>query len=196
MTDEEPSGARACAPVTCACRRTRRARCSTSSGARTSIAPSRSSSSASATPPSSSASCSSSAVANADNNHDLHDADELYVSACYADEGPTLKRWRPRARGRATRIRKRTCHITVIVSRLPEAELETSAGAVRPLPPSAARRRPRSRGWSAQRPMRTPRPSRRSGRPTRARRGGRRSGDSKTTADRRRRRGRDGARST
>jgi large subunit ribosomal protein L22 len=64
-----------------------------------------------------------SAVANADKNHDLHDAEELYVSACYADEGPTLKRWRPRARGRATRIRKRTCHITVIVSRLPEEEL-------------------------------------------------------------------------
>jgi large subunit ribosomal protein L22 len=37
---------------------------------------------------------------------------ELYVSACFADEGTTLKRWRPRARGRATRIRKRTCHIT------------------------------------------------------------------------------------
>ena len=57
-----------------------------------------------------------SALANAEHNDGL-DADELYVSACYADEGPTLKRWRPRARGRATRIRKRTCHITVIVSR-------------------------------------------------------------------------------
>ena len=64
-----------------------------------------------------------SAVANARNN-DLLDPDELYVSACYADEGTTLKRWRPRARGRATRIRKRTCHITVIVSRLPEDRLE------------------------------------------------------------------------
>lgn len=63
-----------------------------------------------------------SAVANADHN-DSVPADELYVSACYADEGPTLKRWRPRARGRATRIRKRTCHITLIVSRLSEAEL-------------------------------------------------------------------------
>jgi large subunit ribosomal protein L22 len=65
-----------------------------------------------------------SAVANADKNHELHEPEELYVSACYADEGPTLKRWRPRARGRATRIRKRTCHITVIVSRLPDVELE------------------------------------------------------------------------
>jgi large subunit ribosomal protein L22 len=64
-----------------------------------------------------------SAVANARNN-DLLDPDDLYVSACYADEGTTIKRWRPRARGRATRIRKRTCHITVIVSRLPDDRLE------------------------------------------------------------------------
>jgi large subunit ribosomal protein L22 len=64
-----------------------------------------------------------SAVANARNNDQL-DPDELYDSSCYADEGSTLKRWRPRARGRATRIRKRTCHITVIVSRLPEDRLE------------------------------------------------------------------------
>jgi large subunit ribosomal protein L22 len=63
-----------------------------------------------------------SAVANASNNDGL-DPDELYISACYADEGPTAKRWRPRARGRATRIRKRSCHITVIVSRMPEAQL-------------------------------------------------------------------------
>jgi large subunit ribosomal protein L22 len=60
-----------------------------------------------------------SAVANAVHNEGL-DAEELYVSACFADEGGTLKRWRPRARGRATRIRKRTSHITIIVSRLPE----------------------------------------------------------------------------
>jgi large subunit ribosomal protein L22 len=64
-----------------------------------------------------------SAIANAEHN-DQVPADELFVSACFADEGPTLKRWRPRARGRATRIRKRTCHITVIVSRLAPAELE------------------------------------------------------------------------
>ncbi len=64
-----------------------------------------------------------SAVANAEHN-DLQDADELFVSACYADEGPTMKRWRPRARGRATRIRKRTCHITLIVSRMDDDKLD------------------------------------------------------------------------
>ena len=63
-----------------------------------------------------------SAVANAENN-DAQSADELYVSACYADEATTMKRWRPRARGRATRIRKRTCHITVVVTRLPDERL-------------------------------------------------------------------------
>jgi len=63
-----------------------------------------------------------SAVANAENNDGL-DPEELFVSACYADEGATAKRWRPRARGRASRIRKRSCHITVIVSRLPEERL-------------------------------------------------------------------------
>jgi large subunit ribosomal protein L22 len=56
-----------------------------------------------------------SAVANAENNFG-HDPEELVVVAAYADEGPTLKRWRPRARGRVNRIRKRTCHITIKVS--------------------------------------------------------------------------------
>jgi large subunit ribosomal protein L22 len=63
-----------------------------------------------------------SAVANAVHNDGL-DAEDLYVSACYADESATLKRWRPRARGRATRIRKRTCHVTVIVSRMDDERL-------------------------------------------------------------------------
>src|SRR5205809_8055297 len=53
-----------------------------------------------------------SAVANAEANHGLV-GDDLVVSAAYVDEGPTLKRWRARARGRVARIRKRTCHITV-----------------------------------------------------------------------------------
>lgn len=63
-----------------------------------------------------------SAVANAEHNEGF-DPEELYVSACYADEGVTIKRFRPRARGRAGRIRKRTSHVTVIVSRMPEDEL-------------------------------------------------------------------------
>ncbi len=67
--------------------------------------------------------CLDSAVANAENNDGIP-AEELFVSACYADEGPTLKRWRPRARGRATSIKKRTSHITVIVGRYDEATLE------------------------------------------------------------------------
>jgi large subunit ribosomal protein L22 len=64
-----------------------------------------------------------SAIANAVNNDGM-DRDELFVSACFADEGATAKRWRPRARGRAGRIRKRSSHITIIVSRLPEDRLE------------------------------------------------------------------------
>ena len=55
-----------------------------------------------------------SAVANAESRPDLHwQGDDLVVFAAYADEGPTLKRWRARARGRVARIRKRTCHITI-----------------------------------------------------------------------------------
>ncbi|HEX8647772.1 MAG TPA: 50S ribosomal protein L22 [Thermoleophilaceae bacterium] len=53
-----------------------------------------------------------SAIANAENNHELV-ADELVVGRAYVDEGPTLKRYRPRALGRATRIRKRTSHMTI-----------------------------------------------------------------------------------
>ena len=60
-----------------------------------------------------------SAVANAEANHGL-DGDELVVEAAYADEGPTLKRWKPRARGRVNRIRKRTCHVTLVLVEQPE----------------------------------------------------------------------------
>ncbi len=55
-----------------------------------------------------------SAVANAEQNTNV-DIDNLYIKRIYADEGPTLKRFRPRALGRATRIRKRTSHLTVIL---------------------------------------------------------------------------------
>ena len=64
-----------------------------------------------------------SAVANAETNQSLPE-DELFVARAYADEGPTLKRWRPRARGRGTRIRKRTSHVTIVLSRFSDDELE------------------------------------------------------------------------
>ena len=64
-----------------------------------------------------------SAVANAVNNDSL-EAETLYVKACYADEGPTLRRFKPRARGRATRINNRTCHITIVLDVI-EADLLT-----------------------------------------------------------------------
>jgi ribosomal protein L22 len=60
-----------------------------------------------------------SAAANAENNHDLV-ADEMLISEITVDEGPTLRRYRPRALGRASRINKRTCHIAVALS--PEEE--------------------------------------------------------------------------
>ena len=71
----------------------------------------------------------SSAVANAEANHNLV-GDELVVSAAFVDEGPVMKRWRARARGRAARIKKPTCHITVRLSPLD--------GAPEPPPPPPA----------------------------------------------------------
>ncbi len=56
-----------------------------------------------------------SAMANAEHNAHLRDKDRLVVAQAYVDEGPTMKRFRPRAQGRAYRIRKRTSHITVVV---------------------------------------------------------------------------------
>jgi ribosomal protein L22 len=56
-----------------------------------------------------------SAVANAENNHDL-DGEDLVIKAVHADEGPTIKRFRPRAMGRATQIRKRTAHLTILLT--------------------------------------------------------------------------------
>ena len=55
-----------------------------------------------------------SAIANAEHNMNLS-AEDLYVAEVYADQGPTIRRFRPRAKGRATRIRKRTSHITIIL---------------------------------------------------------------------------------
>jgi large subunit ribosomal protein L22 len=61
-----------------------------------------------------------SAVANAQHNHDMNKG-ELFVAQGYVDEGPVLKRFRPRAQGRASRIRKRTSHITLILEERKEA---------------------------------------------------------------------------
>jgi large subunit ribosomal protein L22 len=77
-----------------------------------------------------------SAAANAENNKQLDPA-SLFISSAYVDEGPTLKRFRPRAQGRAYRIRKRTSHITVVVESVvpaaatsaPAATTKTMAGA-------------------------------------------------------------------
>lgn len=64
-----------------------------------------------------------SAVANAEHNEDIP-VEELYISECYADKAATIKRFRPRARGRASHIQKQTCHITIEVSRYTDEELD------------------------------------------------------------------------
>ena len=106
-----------------------------------------------------------SAVANAEHN-DEQLVDDLFVSACFADEGKTIRRMRPRARGRATRIRKRSCHITIIVSRLPEDRLERRRSKEATRPGSRAARRAGQAAAEA-RPGRSRR-SRRGGQPAAA----------------------------
>ncbi len=88
-----------------------------------------------------------SAVANAEANHGLI-GDELVVAAAYADEGPTLKRFRPRARGRASQILKRTCHITILLGEDPKAEARPKRRAAAPATteasaPAAAAEKPK-----------------------------------------------------
>ena len=90
-----------------------------------------------------------SAIANAAHNYDHTDASSLVISEAYVDEGPTLKRFRPRAQGRAYRIRKRTSHITVIVESRPQRSKSAGASA------SAARSR-RAQGSKAAAKKATP----------------------------------------
>ena len=78
-----------------------------------------------------------SAVANAEANHGLA-GDDLVVSAAYVGAGPTIKRWRARARGRVARIRKRTCHITIRLAAPDGAALPSAPEAVAPEAPSKA----------------------------------------------------------
>jgi large subunit ribosomal protein L22 len=70
-----------------------------------------------------------SAIANAENNERL-DPDSLLVAEAYVNEGPTLKRFRPRAQGRAYRIRKRTSHITIVVESVPAAQARAAKAGV------------------------------------------------------------------
>jgi large subunit ribosomal protein L22 len=92
-----------------------------------------------------------SAVANAEANHGLI-GDELVVTAAYVDDGPTIKRWRARARGRATRIKKHTCHVTLRLqpvetetqTRRPQAEPETAATDEEPTKPAPRRATPKA----------------------------------------------------
>jgi large subunit ribosomal protein L22 len=100
-----------------------------------------------------------SAVANAEANHDLV-GDELVVSAAFVDEGPVMKRWRARARGRAARIKKPTCHITVRLAqpeprRQPEAPPPAEPGEEeKPKQPrrSSAEAKPKAQTGAAKEP--------------------------------------------
>jgi len=107
-----------------------------------------------------------SAVANAEANHGLI-GDELVVSAAYVDEGPVIKRWRARARGRAARIKKRTCHVTLRLAPTPE---EAPRGRRKPQAEAAAATQPAKKSArkpkaSAQPPAEEPKASRRKATP-------------------------------
>jgi len=109
-----------------------------------------------------------SAVANAEANHGL-DGDDLVVAAAYVDEGPTIKRWRARARGRVSRIKKHTCHVTI---RLVPGETDTQTRRprraqaeavveeqpeVEEKPKRAPRKRATPKAEAAEKPKRAPR---------------------------------------
>ena len=88
-----------------------------------------------------------SAVANAESAKGL-DGDDLVVLTAHADEGPTLKRWRARARGRVNRIRKRTCHITIVVGEAPAgsaAHRQKPKAAAEETPAAPAAEKPKRR---------------------------------------------------
>jgi large subunit ribosomal protein L22 len=95
----------------------------------------------------------SSAVANAEANHGL-DGDELYVSAATVGAGPTLKRWRARARGRVARIKKRTCHIVVELA-LPDEQVVPEP-VRRAAPAAAPAPEPEEAPAAEEKPKRTP----------------------------------------
>jgi large subunit ribosomal protein L22 len=96
-----------------------------------------------------------SAVANAETNPLLHwNGDDLVIRAAYADEGPTLKRWRARARGRVNRIRKRTCHITIELAQNPKAGQMRAPRATAPTTTEAPERTAGSPAAAEEKPKR------------------------------------------
>jgi ribosomal protein L22 len=103
------------------------------------------------------------AVANAEANHGLI-GDDLFVSAAYVDGGPMFKRWRARARGRAARIRKRTCHITLKLTPVEEVAVTRVEPAAEEEKPKRAPRRkaaPKAKAKAAEKPAAEEKPKRR-----------------------------------
>jgi large subunit ribosomal protein L22 len=103
-----------------------------------------------------------SAVANAEANHGLL-GDDLIVSAAYVDEGPVIKRWRARARGRVARIKKRTCHVTIKLTTAetngaPRRARRTEAAAA-PAPADATEAPAAEETPAEEKPKRTRRPA-------------------------------------
>jgi large subunit ribosomal protein L22 len=92
-----------------------------------------------------------SAVANAESQHQIPD-DRLYVSAAYVDEGPVMKRWRARARGRVARIKKRTCHITVKVAEIPVQEAPAAKKQSKTKPKAEAAETPKRKAPAKKKP--------------------------------------------
>jgi ribosomal protein L22 len=93
-----------------------------------------------------------SAVANAESRDDLRwRGEDLVVASVAVDEGPTLKRWRARARGRVARIKKRTCHITVTLAQLEVAE--------EPKPKRRASAAPKAEATTTEQPKAAPKPA-------------------------------------
>jgi large subunit ribosomal protein L22 len=109
-----------------------------------------------------------SAVANAETNHGLV-GDELVVAAAYVDEGPTIKRWRARARGRVARIKKHTCHVTIRLvpspEEAPQRRPQPQAEATAETQPAKEREPARKPKASAQTPDEKPKASRRKAKP-------------------------------
>ncbi len=93
-----------------------------------------------------------SASANAEHNRQMS-TEDLFVQECYADEGTTIKRWRPRARGRATPIMKRTCHITVVLGRYDAEERAERASKTTAAQEARRRRVEASRAAAEQREL-------------------------------------------